>query len=115
MFPPEVEGRQTTAVLKFWQVRIARVQGTSMLPTLKPGQLIFYSVGVEPAVGDVVVARHPETGRLIVKRLTKIESDGYWLEGDAMNPATAASSSDSWVFGAVARNAIVGVVVYPKA
>ena len=82
-----------------------------MLPTLKPGQLIFYSLKVEPAVGDVVVARHPETGGLIVKRLTKIESDGYWLEGDAMIPATASSSSDSWVFGAVARDAIAGVVL----
>jgi hypothetical protein len=82
-----------------------------MVPTLKPGQVIFYSVGAEPAVGDVVVARHPETGGLIVKRLTKIESDGYWLEGDAMVSSTALSSSDSWVFGAVARDAIVGVVL----
>ncbi len=82
-----------------------------MLPTLKPGQLIFYSVGIEPKVGDVVVARHPEKGGLIVKRLTKIESDGYWLEGDAMKSATAATSSDSWVFGAVSRDAIVGVVL----
>lgn len=111
MFPPRVEGRQTTAVWKFWQVRLARVKGNSMLPTLKPGQLIFYSIGIEPAVGEVVVARHPETGVLIVKRLTKIESDGYWLEGDAMQTSSAASSSDSWVFGAVNRDAIVGVVL----
>ena len=82
-----------------------------MLPTLKPGQVIFYSLGVEPALGDVVVARHPENGGLIVKRLTKIEADGYWLEGDAMQTSTAASSSDSWVFGAVNRDAIVGVVL----
>ncbi|MEN9693421.1 MAG: hypothetical protein RLZZ330_1065 [Actinomycetota bacterium] len=67
--------------------------------------------GREPVVGDVVVARHPETGGLIVKRLTKIESDGYWLEGDAMQTSTASSSSDSWVFGAVNRDAIVGVVL----
>lgn len=82
-----------------------------MLPTLKPGQIIFYLRGAEPAVGDVVIARHPETGGLIVKRLTKIESDGYWLEGDAMDASTALSSSDSWVFGAVSRDAIVGVVL----
>ena len=82
-----------------------------MLPTLKPGQIIFYLRGAEPAVGDVVVARHPETGGLIVKRLTKIESDGYWLEGDAMDASTASSSSDSWVFGAVSRDAIVVVVL----
>jgi len=82
-----------------------------MLPTLKPGQIIFYLRGAEPAVGDVVIARHPETGGLIVKRLTKIESDGYWLEGDAMDASTASSSSDSWVFGAVSRDAIVGVVL----
>lgn len=81
-----------------------------MLPTLKPGQIIFYLRSAESAVGDVVIARHPETGGLIVKRLTKIESDGYWLEGDAMVSSTASSSSDSWVFGAVSRDAIVGVV-----
>lgn len=62
-------------------------------------------------VGDVVVAKHPETGELIVKRLTKIESDGYWLEGDAMKTSSASSSSDSWVFGAVSRDAVVGVVL----
>lgn len=82
-----------------------------MLPTLKPGRIIFYLKGAEPAVGDVVIAQHPETGGLIIKRLTKIESDGFWLEGDAMISSTASSSSDSWVFGAVSREAIVGVVL----
>lgn len=87
-----------------------RVSGDSMLPTLRPGQVVLVR-RQEPKIGDIVVARHPQTGALIGKRLAAIEPDGYWLEGDAHIPATASSSSDSWVFGAVNRDAIVGVVL----
>ena len=85
-----------------------------MLPTLRNGQLVLVSHRREPAEGDVVIARHPSTGILIIKRLTKIEADGYWLEGDAHQTATAAASQDSWVFGAVTRDAIAGTVIFPR-
>ncbi|MEY4322324.1 MAG: hypothetical protein RL410_105 [Actinomycetota bacterium] len=106
-----IEGRQTTAVDWFWRalgVTVMRVTGDSMLPTLKAGQLVLVR-RVKPQVNDIVVARHPHTAELIIKRVTKIEADGYWLEGDAHRPESAVSSSDSWVFGAVPREHIIGV------
>ena len=85
-----------------------------MLPTLRDGQIVVVSHMREPAEGDVVIAKHPASGAEIIKRLTKIESDGYWLEGDAHNPATAAASQDSWTFGPVQRKAITGTVIFPR-
>jgi nickel-type superoxide dismutase maturation protease len=106
-----VEGRQTTAVGWIWRtlgLTLMKVTGTSMEPTLRAGQLVLV-VRKQPKINDVVVARHPENDELIIKRLTKIEADGMWLEGDAHTPETAASSSDSWVFGAVKPEAVLGV------
>ena len=85
-----------------------------MLPTLRNGQLVLVSHRREPVEGDLVIAKHPMTGILIIKRLTKIEADGYWLEGDAHDPSTAATSQDSWVFGAVQRESITGKVIFPR-
>lgn len=81
------------------------------MPTLRPGQLVLADRRRSAVVGDVVIARDPRTSELIVKRLTSIE-DGFWLEGDAMRTESAASSSDSWVFGPV--SGLVAVVVVPR-
>ena len=85
-----------------------------MLPSLKPGSWVVVRWGKEPKLSDVVVARSPLDEQLIIKRLVKIESDGYWLEGDAMRSSTASSSQDSWVFGALTREKILGVVIWPR-
>ena len=82
-----------------------------MLPTLRNRQLVLINRVRAARVGDVVVAHHPETSRLIVKRLVNTEA-GFWLEGDAHQNATAAASTDSWAFGAVPE--LVGVVVWPR-
>ena len=99
-----------------WQpwISLNRVTGSSMLPTLRNGQIVIVSHRREPSEGDVVVANHPTTGAAIIKRLVKIEADGYWLEGDAHNPSTAAASQDSWTFGPVQLNDISGTVVWPR-
>ena len=65
---------------------------------------------LQPRVGDVVVAVHPDIAGEIIKRLTRIDADGFWLEGDAMRVETAASSMDSWVVGSFTRDQILGVV-----
>lgn len=85
-----------------------------MLPTLKPGSWVVARWGKEPKLGEVVIASNPRDERLIIKRLVKIEKDGYWLEGDGMRSSTASSSQDSWVFGAVKREQILGVVMWPR-
>lgn len=82
-----------------------------MLPTLAAGQLAVFDTRRPAEVGDIVAAIDPRTGNEIVKRLTQVEA-GYWLEGDAHNARTAASSADSWVFGPVAS--LLGVMVWPR-
>ena len=91
-----------------------QVSGDSMLPTLKPGDVVLADRNGKPREGKVVIAEHPQTGTWIIKRLTKVEDDGYWLEGDAHNPTTAATSADSWVFGAIKRDQIKAVVIWPR-
>lgn len=85
-----------------------------MAPTLKDGAWALARLGKAPKVGEVVIARHPLDSSLIIKRLVKIEEDGYWLQGDGMRDATATSSQDSWVFGALKREDILGVVIWPR-
>lgn len=91
-----------------------KVAGESMQPTLKPGDVVMADRNRKPKVGRVVIAEDPRSGAWIIKRLTKIEADGYWLEGDAHDPSTAATSADSWVFGAIKRDQIKAVVIWPR-
>ena len=78
-----------------------------MEPALRHGDRCLVRWGATPRVGDVVVARRPDRPDLIVvKRLTALENDGAWLEGDNRD-----GSHDSWVFGAVAPEGVLGVVV----
>lgn len=90
---------------------LLQVDGVSMRPALRPGQMILVDCRRRPHVGDMVIAKDPRNGEPIVKWLTQIE-DGYWLEGDAMQARTAESSADSWVFGPV--QAIDAVVIWPR-
>jgi len=85
---------------------LGRVQGKSMLPTLKPGQLVF-AIHKAPKEGDLVIAML--LGREVIKRVKSISKDGYYLVGD--NPDT---SSDSRDYGAIKTEAIMAVVVWPR-
>jgi signal peptidase I len=91
-----------------------KVSGTSMQPTLRPGQIVVGDRSREALVGDVVLLEHPETNAWIIKRLSQIEGADYWVEGDAHDSKTAATGSDSWVFGPVTQDQIRAVVVYPR-
>jgi signal peptidase I len=89
---------------------IGRVEvvGDSMGPTLQNGDRLVVIRHRRLRVGDVVAADDPRGGRVLVKRVTAVDPEGnVMLAGD--NPD---ASTDSRVFGAVARSAIVGRVVY---
>jgi signal peptidase I len=91
-----------------WKPFRVEIRGTSMLPSLSPGD---WALAVEPSRyrrGDVVVVEHPaRPGFEMVKRLVAVpsdltpdgrvlERDEYWIEGDQPE-----SSTDSRSFGPV--------------
>lgn len=87
---------------------VRRVRGSSMVPTLQPGQVV---VGFRRRVrvGDIVVVRHD--GRDIVKRVTKLNGSGVYVTGD-----NSFDSTDSRHYGFLNKSAILGtiMVVLPK-
>jgi nickel-type superoxide dismutase maturation protease len=89
-------------------MRTVEVTGDSMLPVLRPGDWLIVRTGARVSPGDIVVARHPHEDRLIVKRAVHRDADGWWLESDNQR---AAGRQDSWDFGAVPGDLIVGRVV----
>lgn len=90
--------------------RCFEVGGESMRPTLRPGQRVLvdpraYARRV-PALGDIVVARHPFRREVhLVKRVARVDGDRVFLAGD--NPA---ESTDSRTLGGFLPERIVGRV-----
>lgn len=86
---------------------LADVSNPSMVPTLRPGDLLLLHYGARVRPGDVVVARHPwRRELLIVKRAAERRDDGWWLLGD--NPYVV---NDSREFGAVPDRLVVARAV----
>jgi nickel-type superoxide dismutase maturation protease len=92
------------------------VEGSSMVPTLPPGDLLVAIAHGELRRGTLVVVEHPERpGYEMVKRLAGLPGDEvelrrlrdgeYWVTGDSPG-----ASTDSRTFGPVTREAIRGVV-----
>ena len=80
-----------------------------MYPTLRDGERVVVDTTAcreaPPAVGDVVLARHPFMRDMwMIKRVVGVADDGrYLLRGD-----NALESSDSRSFGPVAPRSILG-------
>ncbi|HEY2579162.1 MAG TPA: nickel-type superoxide dismutase maturation protease [Streptosporangiaceae bacterium] len=91
-----------------WPLLRAAVAERSMQPTLLPGDwlLIRRSRRIRP--GQVVVARHPaRPSLLLVKRATRREPGGWWLESDSPEEGVV----DSRSFGPVPSGLIEGVML----
>jgi nickel-type superoxide dismutase maturation protease len=84
-----------------------RVEGDSMLPTIKDGDEVLVKTVSNLEIGDVVVAIHPYRKTPIIKRITGISTSGkLFLSGD--NPD---ESTDSRTFGEIDKKDVLGVVV----
>ncbi len=80
-------------------IRLFRVRGRSMLPTLRPGDLLVLRRR-QPRTDDLVVVGHPRLGT-VVKRLG---ADGR-LVGDGVE------SSSTHELGKLSNAALIGVAV----
>ena len=83
------------------------VEGESMVPTLKNGDIVLVDPQANFSIGDVVLAKHPyKSSVMILKRIADKDNRTLSLAGD--NPA---ESTDSRTFGAVSIESIIGKVV----
>ncbi len=106
---------------------LAIVRGRSMLPTLRDGDRLLVAYGMRPRAGRLVLCQLPPDADgcvrpLAVKRLVgrapspdvpygvgwdaANQDNGWWVERD--NPAEGV---DSWLVGALPREAIRAVVL----
>ena len=89
---------------------LLRIEGRSMQPTLEPGDRVLIRRlrgKPTPIMGSVIVTWHPQRKKLrLIKRLSRLDSEGLWLLGD--NPA---ESTDSRQLGPVPTNLLIGEVV----
>lgn len=84
---------------------IAVVHGRSMQPTLYDGDRLLVLHGVPPRTGGLAVVRLPD-GVMAVKRATRREADGWWVERD--NPREGV---DSWSVGTISDDEVVARVL----
>ena len=106
----------TALVVAFGWTRPRRfvVQGTSMLPTLSPGDRLLVARVGRPRSGDLVIIRDPRTpSRLLCKRVVSTDMRHIVVRGD--NPE---ASTDSRAFGPVPEEWVLGRVIrryWPRA
>lgn len=99
-------------IVRFFIIGIGIVDGESMDPTMKSGQLFLTNKLVyllhQPRVNDIVQAYRPDApNELIVKRVAGIPAPySYFLVGD-----NADFSTDSRNFGPVPRTLIKGRII----
>ena len=90
-----------------WPYFRVLIEGPSMESTLRAGEWWIARRQDAARPGDIVVVEQPGgSGLLMVKRLVRMESSGYWVEGD--NPG---QSRDSRHFGPVDARLIRGRLV----
>lgn len=82
-----------------------RIEENSMSPFLKPGDLVIIFRTKNVKKNDVIVFERDEN--FYIKRLTEIEDENYFLEGDNKR-----ESIDSRKFGWISKQQIIGKVIY---
>lgn len=78
-----------------------------MYPALNQGDTVLFNrlsyIFKNPSIGDIVLVKKPKEPRIILKRVTEIKNDLYFLSGDNKK-----ESIDSRTFGYVQKKYILG-------
>ncbi len=84
-----------------------RIEGESMAPVLRDGDLVLVDEKAKFGIGDIVIASHPfKSGIEMAKRITAIDANGkFFLVGDNSDEST-----DSRTFGPVSLECVKGKV-----
>lgn len=86
-------------------LRVFKISGHSMMPTLKPNDKVLVSsipyYISPPKVGDIVVFKYGK--KFLIKKIAKIEKERYLVEGE--------NKDDSLKIGKIERSDIVGKVI----
>ena len=102
-----------------WPIRLARINGESMAPTYKSGELVLVRLykGAAPRIstGNVVlIEREVMPGIFFIKRVTKIHGDSFWVEGDNLDPEVKSRMNDSHTWGFVSKEEIKGKLFFSR-
>ena len=78
-----------------------------MWPTLKDGQIVDAIQQTNAKLGDIVVVKHPLKNATVIKRISRLDGDEIFLEGDNPDPL---GSEDSHNFGTVPLSSIIAII-----
>lgn len=96
-------------ILRFSPILKYKIEGSSMSPTINNGQLIFVNklayLIARPQKHDIIALHDPRDGKILIKRITKINRTKFFVQGD-----NKIASTDSRVFGWIEKKAIIGKV-----
>lgn len=97
--------------MQFFPVLVFTVYGQSMEPILRNGDKVIAvsTFFVRLKKDDVVVCLDPRTKRILIKRITQLKGNTYFVEGD-----NKSKSTDSREFGPITKENIFAKVIYPK-
>jgi phage repressor protein C with HTH and peptisase S24 domain len=102
-------------ILRFLNIERAQVEGDSMMPSLRHGEIIWVKMvevppsNLEKMLGRVVVVEREEMpGILLIKRLQKVHGELMWIEGDNHENGNIELQHDSRKLGWLPASAIKG-------
>jgi signal peptidase I len=86
------------------------IVGDSMAPTILENQTILINrlayVLRKPTTNDIIALKDPRDGKILIKRITKIVNNKYFVTGDNKEHST-----DSREFGMIEKSDILGKIL----